>query len=95
MGARRYKAFSKAEKINSVGLSRIRKYLLDHHPQAALHHKQHCAIIRDYCLYGVEHCAIKYGLAPGTASVMLKRYYEYALAAEKEDKDGHNENTLR
>lgn len=84
-GRPREEALQKVEKINSVGLKRLRRYIEEHHPKGVEYFEKNCALIRDYCLYGGEHISSKYGISKQYGHTVLRRYYEYSLAAEKED----------
>lgn len=94
-GRPRELAYQKVEKINHVGLKRLRRFIEEHHPNGVEYFERNCAMIRDYCLYGGEYISKKYGCSEKNGFTVLGRYYEYALAAEKEDADGCDESTLR
>lgn len=89
-GRPKYDALRKVEKINSVGLNRLRRHIEMNHPQAVECFGRNIRLIRDYSLYGGDYCSRKYDVNRGYGHVVLRRYYEYALEAEKEDAEVGN-----
>ena len=88
MNRKRYDAVCKIYKINQVGISRIKRYVAAHHPNALPHFDRNMALIKDYMICGGEYVSQKYGVTRTAGAVMLRTYYKYALEAEKEDASG-------
>ena len=83
----RYDMLKKVQKINEVGVSRIKRIVAEHHPRGLKNFDRNISLIRDYALYGSEHCMQKYNVCKTASTQMLKIFYQYALDAEKEDAD--------
>lgn len=69
------------QKINAVGLSKLRSYVKEKHPKENF--DRNIAIIRDYFSSGAEYCYKKYGMSTLSPSRIILRYYRYAVEIER------------
>ena len=85
MGAYRHydKTMRMIQKINAVGLSKLRNYVKEKHPKENF--DRNIAIVRDSFKSGTEYCCKKHGTYVNSACRIILRYYRYAVEIERNE----------
>lgn len=79
----RYEIVLMIQKINDVGLSKLRSYVKERHPRENF--DRNIAIVRDYFKSGAKYCIKKHGTTPDRPRRIVLRYYSYAVEIERNE----------